>query len=59
MKAYNVYLNGKKIETVFWNDRCDGGAPITAADVKESLVNHDGYDPGIAVRQDHKLSSCA
>ena len=51
MKAYNVYLNGRKIDTVFWNDRCDGGAPITAADVKHSLIDHDGYDPQIIVNK--------
>lgn len=49
MKAYNVYLRNKLIDKVFWNDKCDGGAPITAEMVKESLVNHDGYDPSIKV----------
>jgi hypothetical protein len=54
MTAYTVYLNGKEIDTVFWNDRCDGGAKITAADVKESLVNHDGYNPNIKVVKNKK-----
>jgi hypothetical protein len=43
MKAFNVYLNGKKIDTVFASDR------DTAADVKQSLVDHDGYNPNIRV----------
>ncbi len=54
MKAYNVYLRGRLIDTVFYNDKCDGGAPIKADDVKESLVNHDGYDPNIVVRKARK-----
>ncbi len=52
--AYNVYLAGRKIETVFYNEKCDGGAAITAADVKQSLVNHDGYNPNIIVRKVRK-----
>lgn len=51
MVAWNVYLNGKLIDTVFWNKKCDGGAIITAEDVKESLVNHDGYDYRIVVKK--------
>ena len=49
MIAYNVYLRGKLIDTVFWNSHCDGGAKITAEDVKKSLINHDGYNPDIKV----------
>lgn len=56
MNAWNVYLNGKKVETVFFNSRCDGGARIDAQQVKESLVNHDGYNPSIEVRNNRKLS---
>jgi len=42
--TFNVYANGKKINTVFDNE--------TDPDrVKRSLINHDGYDPGIAVRR--------
>ena len=54
MTAYNVYLGKKKIDTVFWNDKCDGGAPITAEDVKKSLIEHDGYNPRIEVRKERK-----
>lgn len=49
MKAFNVYRNGRLVDTVFWNDKADGGAPTTAAQVKESLVNHDGYASDIKV----------
>jgi len=45
MQAFNVYLGGKLIDTVFYNSR-----PIVDRDeVKKSLVNHDGYDPDIRV----------
>ena len=41
--AYNVYLCGKLIDTVF-----QSGAS-TVEEVKRSLINHDGYDPAIRV----------
>ena len=50
MAAFDVFLNGKQIDTVFWNNRADGGAVITADDVKKSLIDHDGYDPRIEVK---------
>lgn len=50
MKAWDVILNGKCIDTVFWNERADGGAKITKEEVRESLINHDGYHPAIIVR---------
>ena len=43
--GWNVYLRGRLIDTV-WFD-----ADLTADEVKRSLVNHDGYDPEIEVRQ--------
>lgn len=43
MKAWNVYLDGKNIDTVFYNDDID------AEEVKRGLVDHDGYDPNITV----------
>lgn len=46
--AYNVRLNGKLIDTVFY---CDKGA---AEEVKRGLVNHDGYDPAIVVSEVRK-----
>jgi len=43
--AYDVYLNGKLIDTVFQSD------PSNPEDVKRSLINHDGYDSGIVVKK--------
>lgn len=51
MVAYDVYYNGKNIDTVFYNKYAEGGAPLDARYVKESLVNHDGYPPNIVVRR--------
>jgi hypothetical protein len=45
--AWNVYLRGKNIDTVFYSPT----AKVTADEVKRSLVNHDGYDPAITVRR--------
>lgn len=42
-QAYDVYLNKKLIDTVFYND-------YSVEDVKKSLVDHDGYDSGIVVK---------
>lgn len=47
MIAWNVYLNGKLIDTVF--DR-----ETDANEVKKSLINHDGYDHRIIVRKARK-----
>jgi hypothetical protein len=43
MAAFNVYKGRKLIDTVFSSDS------DTVADVKLSLVNHDGYDADIRV----------
>lgn len=48
--AWNVYLNGKKIDTVFFDKTCDKDY------VRHSLIHHDGYNINITVRKDHKLS---
>jgi hypothetical protein len=41
--AYNVYLRGKLIDTVFQSG-------VSSADeVRRSLIGHDGYDPAIRV----------
>lgn len=45
MTAWDVYLNRKRIDTIFYT------ADQTAEDVRRSLINHDGYDPGITVRK--------
>lgn len=47
LKAFNVFLNGKLIDTIFYN----ASDEIEADDVKRSLVNHDGYDSRIVVRE--------
>ena len=49
MKAFQVFLNGKWIDTVFMDD------DMTAKDVKESLVNHDGYPSKIGVVSEYLL----
>jgi len=43
MNAWNVYLNNRLIDTVFYMPNCDHDW------VYDSLVNHDGYNPGIVV----------
>lgn len=47
MQAFNVYLSGKLIDTVFYSQ----SANETPEDVKRSLVNHDGYDSRIVVKR--------
>ncbi len=47
-QAWNVYLNGKLIDTVFCSPS------DTADDVRRSLIDHDGYDPGITVRRSNR-----
>lgn len=44
-KAFDVFLNGQEIDTVFYNDSVN----VDIDEVKRSLVNHDGYDPNIEV----------
>lgn len=41
--AWDVYLHGQKIDTVFVSPKDD------KKEVYDSLVNHDGYDPEIVV----------
>lgn len=43
-KTYDVYLNGKKIDTVT-------ARGYDTEEMKTSLVNHDGYNPSIEVRE--------
>lgn len=47
-QAWNVYLRGKLIDTVFFTHDID------ADTVRRSLVNHDGYDSAITVRRCNK-----
>lgn len=46
-RAFDVFRNGKEIDTIFYAD-IDS---ITEEDVKRSLVNHDGYPADIIVRE--------
>jgi len=43
--AWNVYLRGKLIDTVYYDPDCD------ADYVRDGLINHDGYDPGIKIQR--------
>lgn len=45
MQAWNVYLYGKNINTVYFNKGIDQKY------VYDSLVNHDGFNPNIKVRK--------
>lgn len=45
MKAWDVYLNRKWIDTVFFDGDLDEDY------VRRSLINHDGYHPSIVVRK--------
>jgi hypothetical protein len=44
-QAWNVYLHGKWIDTVFCHVK------DTADDVRRSLIHHDGYNSAITVRR--------
>ncbi len=46
-QKWDVYLNGKKIDSVFYSR----GAKVDADEVRRSLVNHDGYSSAIVVRR--------
>lgn len=45
MTPWNVYLNNRRIDTLFTTAGCDRES------VRRSLVDHDGYDPRIVVRK--------
>ena len=49
MQAWNVYLNGKLIDTVFYNESC------TLDYVRRGLIEHDGYSLLIIVRKAGKF----
>lgn len=46
-QAFDIYLNGKLIDTVFYSPN----VKVDVEEVKQSLINHDGYDSGIEVRK--------
>lgn len=43
--SFNVYLNGRRIDTVFYSKNVN----VNTEDVKRSLIKHDGYDFRIVV----------
>lgn len=43
---FDVFLGGEEIDSIPYS----GGEKLTPEDVKKSLINHDGYDPGIEVK---------
>lgn len=45
--AFNVRLNGKLINTVFYT--LSGTIAEQCESVRLSLINHDGYDPNIRI----------
>lgn len=47
MKWWNVYRNGRLIDSVPYDDDCDKEY------VKTGLINHDGYPADIEVRKAH------
>jgi hypothetical protein len=52
MTAYDVYLGRKNIDTVFYGSKPSGSNRIERQeDVRRSLINHDGYDSDIVVRE--------
>lgn len=46
--AWNVYLNNRLIDTVFYTPPCNKEY------VRDGLINHDGYDHRIVVRKARK-----
>ena len=51
-QAFDVFLNNKNVDTVFYSDADE-------AEVKKSLVDHDGYDPGIVVKKRASMKTAA
>lgn len=49
--SYNVRLRSKIIDIISFND------PMTVEEVKQSLINHDGYDPAIIITKRRKVTS--
>lgn len=45
MQAFKVLLNGKEIDKVFYSNE----DKVSREDVYKSLVEHDGYKPGIVI----------
>ena len=48
--AWNVYLNGRLIDTVFYDSDC------TRDYVTRGLIEHDGYSPRIRVCKSRRFN---
>lgn len=48
--SYNVRLGNKIIDIISYDDS------MTVEEVKQSLINHDGYDPAIIVTKRRKVT---
>jgi len=48
LRAFSVYLCGEEIDKVFYGHDCN----VDADEVRESLINHDGYSPNISVEEE-------
>ena len=48
MQPWDVILNGKVIDTVYYLPDCD------AEYVRRRLIDHDGYDSNISVRKSYR-----
>jgi hypothetical protein len=46
-RAFDVYLGRELIDTVFYSRSVN----VDVEEVKKSLINHDGYDSRITVRE--------
>lgn len=46
---YDVYLNGKKIDTLFYNQK-EGESKFPEGSIKKDLIDKEGYDPKIEVK---------
>jgi hypothetical protein len=46
LTKWNIYLNNELIDSVFFTKK------TTAEEIKRSLVQHDGYDPLIEVKEE-------
>ena len=47
-QAWDVYLGGKLIDTVFYDPDCEKDY------VLDGLINHDGYDPEITIKRGNR-----
>lgn len=49
MFSFNVWLDGKLIDTVFYSVGKHETIKEAVESTRKSLIGHDGYDPGIVV----------